>query len=69
MAGDLGDVPPKLKSRGELLTFANLPPSGAQHAGGLSANEGGQKLGVQGGKAPIDRALGGDPRKTKIRGQ
>ena len=48
LAGGLGDVPPQKLKRGELLTPLNPPPSGTQSHGKPSANEGGQKWGVQG---------------------
>jgi len=38
-------VPPKLKTRGKLPTFTNLPPSGIQDIGKPLANEGGENKG------------------------
>jgi len=54
----MGDVPPKLKLRGKLLTLTNPPPSGTQNLGKPPANEGGQKLGGGGGRAPSQGAWG-----------
>jgi len=59
--GAWGMCPHGTLKRGEQLTPVSPPPSGTQNAGGPLANEGGQKLGVQGG-------VGGVPYKTKIRG-
>jgi|GEM_PF-5007275 len=59
---------PKIKTRGELPTFINLPPSGIQNLSEPLANEGGENLGVQGGEAPMTGGVGGVPHKIKIRG-
>ena len=64
----LGDVPPKTKTRGKLPTLKNPPPSGTQNLGGPSANEGGQKLRVEGAR-PHPRGLGGCAPKIKTRGK
>ena len=56
---------PKIKTRGELPTFINLPPSGIQNLSEPSANEGGENLGVQGGEAPMTGGVEGFPPQNK----
>jgi len=64
LPGGFGGCFPKTKTRGELLTFTNLPPSGTQNVGKPSANEGGQKLGVEGAVPPPRGQWGMCPHKT-----
>ena len=59
---------PQIELRDELLTLANLLPSGTQNLGEPSANEGGKNWGWR-GRSPIPGGLGDVPPKLKARGK